>query len=87
MSVAQQFGRCSDGATGAIHAARIKTQCGTWERHDDNEFQDKGGSRIQIKLISVTANAIEVAQILWLIIPLLVLRRRRFLHLHHCSDQ
>lgn len=48
-----------DGATGAIHAARIKTQCGTWERHDDNEFQDKGGSRIQIKLISVTANAVE----------------------------
>jgi len=44
---------------GAIHAARIKTQCGTWERHDNNEFQDKGGARIQIKLLSVTANTVK----------------------------
>lgn len=43
----------------AIHAARIKTQCGTWERHDNNEFQDKGGSRIQIRLLSVTKNEVQ----------------------------
>lgn len=47
-----------DGATGAIHASRFVTQCGTWERHDNNEFQDKGGDRIQIRLISVTANEV-----------------------------
>jgi hypothetical protein len=46
------------GADGDIHASKFVTQCGTWERHDNNEFQDKNGDRIQIKLVSVTANEV-----------------------------
>jgi len=47
-----------DGAKGAIHAARFKTKCGTWSRSDNNEFQDQGGDRVQIRLLSVTKNEI-----------------------------
>ena len=47
-----------DGATGGIHAARFKTNCVTWSRSDNNEFQDKGGDRVQIRLLSVTANEV-----------------------------
>ena len=44
-----------DGATGAIHASKFVTQCGTWKRHDNNEFQDKDGDRIQIRFRSSLA--------------------------------
>ena len=49
----------SAGASSSIHASRFRTQCGQWERHDDNEPQDKGMQRVQVLLKSVTWNPVE----------------------------
>ena len=57
----KQYG-ARDNVDGGIHAARFKTQCGTWSRHDDKEFHMMGypshTQKVQIRLLSVTKNEI-----------------------------